>query len=246
MNVYSYIMDKLKNEKMHMGLIDPDEQEPIKAGGIAAELELAGSDAIMVGGSTGLDSKNVYLTIKEIKRKVSIPVIIFPTSAGSLSPNADAIYFMSMLNSQDREKIIGEQLKGAPIVKEMGIEPISMAYLIVEPGMTVGEVGNADMISRDDISTAVHYSLAAQYLGMKLVYLESGSGAPEPVPNDMISAVSSETDIPLVVGGGISDVNQALSVAESGADIIVTGTLIEEAKDIKRRIEGLISKIKEL
>lgn len=244
MKIMDYILNKLEDEKMHMGLIDPDEQEPIDAGYIASVLENVGSDAVMVGGSTGVNQDKLEATVSKIKSSVSIPVIQFPTSASAISKNVDAIYFMSMLNSRDRKKIIGEQVRGAPFIKMCGIEPISMAYLIVEPGMTVGRVGNADLIPKDDPDIAVSYSLAAQYLGMKLLYLEAGSGAPEPVPTDMIKKVKENVDMPLLVGGGIRKPEQALDIVEAGADIIVTGTVIEESQNIEFKLEGLISKIK--
>ncbi len=244
MKVMEYITDGLKKGKMHMGLIDPDEQDPEKAAELAFTLEMAGSDAIMVGGSTGVGHKNVDDTVKAIKSRVRIPVILFPTDASSISPAADAIYFMSMLNSRDINKIIGEQMMGAPMVKSMGIEPLAMAYLIVEPGMTVGNVGEAELIARDDSKTAVNYALAAKYLGMDLVYLEAGSGAPEHVPIDMVKRVKEEVELPLIVGGGIRTPQQARDIARAGADIIVTGTLIERPEGIKNKIEGLISAIK--
>ncbi len=244
MKVMDYIMDKLKNEKVHMGLIDPYEQSPDVAGELAYVLEAAGSDAIMVGGSTGVEQKNVDYTVKAIKKRVKIPVILFPTDARSITPAADAIYFMSMLNSLDINKVVGEQMKGAPMIKKLGLEPLSMAYIIVEPGMTVGKVGNADVIPRGENQLAVNYALAAKYLGMKLIYLEAGSGAPEPVPVEMIKAVKEEVELPLIVGGGIRTPQQAKDIARAGADVIVTGTVIEESDGVKNKIEGLVSSIK--
>ncbi len=244
MNVMEYITDRIKNGKMHMGLIDPDEQSPKEAAKIAVVLEEAGSDAIMIGGSTGVVKDNVDDTVKAVKEVVDLPVILFPTHAGALSAHADAIYFLSMLNSTDVNKIIGEQRRGAPIIKSIGIEPLGMAYIIVEPGMTVGKVGKANPIPRNDPQLAVDYALAAKYFGMELVYLEAGSGADEHVPTEMIKAVKKEVGLPLIVGGGIRTPEQARSVAAAGADIIVTGTVIEETKGIKKIIEGLISEIK--
>ncbi len=244
MKVMEYINTRIKNGKMHMGLIDPDEQPPKDAAVIAVTLEEAGSDAVMVGGSTGVVKENVDNTVKAIKEVVDIPVILFPTHAGAISQYADAIYFMSMLNSTDINKIIGEQRKGAPAIKKMGIEPLGMAYLLVEPGMTVGKVGKADLIPRDDSQLAVDYALAAKYFGMKLIYLEAGSGATEHVPVEMIKAVKEEVGLPLIVGGGIRTLEQARAVAKAGADVIVTGTVIEETKGTKKTIEGLISQIK--
>ena len=244
MKVMEYIMEKLKKEKMHMTLIDPDEQTPDKSAEIAKEAKDAGTDAIMIGGSTGLTRELMDETISKIKEVVEIPVIIFPSSASILSPYADALYFLSLLNSRDREMIIGQQMKGAIFVKKMGIEPIPMGYIVVEPGMTVGRVGKVDLIPRNEPEKALMYALAAQYLGMKLVYLEAGSGAPEPVPPSMIKLVKREIDIPLIVGGGIRKPEDAREIVRAGADIIVTGTIVEISEKIKDTLSKLIQAIK--
>ncbi len=243
MKVMEYIERKLQEKKMHMTLIDPAEQSPKESANIAYEAYLAGTDAIMIGGSTGLTRELVDDTILAIKNKTNLPVIIFPSSAEVISRYADAIYFMSLLNSNSVEYLVRQQVKGAPYIKMLGLEPISMGYLIVEPGMTVGRVGKAELIRRDDLKTAVAYALAAQYFGMKLVYLEAGSGAPEPVPVEMINAVKKEIDIPLIVGGGIRTAEQARSITEAGADIIVTGTIVEEVKDVKEALGKIIKAI---
>ncbi len=245
MKVMDYIYDMVSKEKLHMGLIDPDEQEPEEACEIAEVLDSCGSDAIMVGGSTGIEKDKLDETVKCMKDSTDLPIILFPCGASTISQYADAIYFMSMLNSRDLSKIVGEQVIGAPIIKKMNIEPLPMGYLIVEPGMTVGRVGKADLLPRNDPSISVSYCLAAQYLGMKLVYLEAGSGAPEPVPTNIISSVKENIDIPLIVGGGIRTPEKAREVVEAGADIIVTGTVIEESEKLEDKLMGIISAIKE-
>jgi phosphoglycerol geranylgeranyltransferase len=227
MRTYDYILKKVQEEKVHMTLIDPDKQDPVQAGTMAKTAVGMGSDAIMIGGSTGVDQENLDGTVNEIKRNVEVPTILFPGGAHTISKYADAIYFMSILNSKNVKNIIGEQRKASLIIKNIGIEPIPMGYLIVEPGMTVGEVGEASLIPRDDPGAAVEYALAGQYFGMGLIYLEAGSGAPAPVPEGMISQVKHEIDIPLVVGGGIRTPEDAGMVARAGADIVVTGTIVE-------------------
>lgn len=227
MKAYEYILKKVQDGKVHMTLIDPDKQDPAEAGrmaGLAVEL---GSDAIMIGGSTGVDQENLDGTVKEIKENVKVPTILFPSGAHSISRYADAIYFMSILNSKSVKNVIGEQRKASTVIKKLGIEPIPMGYLIIEPGMTVGKIGEASLIPRDDPRAAMEYALAGQYLGMKLIYLEAGSGAPAPVPQEMISRVKGEIEIPLVIGGGIRNPEDAGTVARAGADIVVTGTIVE-------------------
>ncbi len=245
MKVIDHILEKIEKETLHMGLIDPDEQTPDEAGKLAEILEEAGSDAIMVGGSTGITKENLDKTVKAMSDRIDLPIIHFPTKAGAMSQYVNAIYFMSMLNSRDLSKVIGEQVMGAPMIKKMNIEPIPMGYVIVEPGMKVGEVGNADLISRDKPESVINYGLAAQYLGMKLFYLEAGSGSPEPVPLEMIKAYKENVDIPLIVGGGIRNYKQAKKIAEAGADVIVTGTVLEESQEVGQKMKELISAIKE-
>jgi phosphoglycerol geranylgeranyltransferase len=245
MNVYISLMKKLKSQKLHMTLIDPDKQSPEYAGEIASNAHSIGTDAIMIGGSTGVTTHLLDETVQAIKRKVKIPVILFPTNVKTISKFADAIYFMSMLNSRDIRFIIREQMRGAPIIKKLDIEPISLGYIIVEPGMKAGEVGNADAIKRSDVDTAVGYALSAEFLGMKLVYLEAGSGAPEPVPKEMIKAVKNNISIPLIVGGGIRTKESAEDVINAGADIIVTGTLIENHVDALPTLKNIIEIVKQ-
>ncbi len=225
-----------------MTLLDPDKQSADDAGRLAAGAATSGSDAIMIGGSTGVTQDQVDATVLAIKSAVSIPTILFPASAANLSRHADALYFMSLLNSRDPRLIVGEQRRAAPLVKKWGLETIPMAYLVVEPGMRAGEVGRAEPIPRSQPQAAVEYALAAQMLGMRLVYLEAGSGAPEPVPGPMIRAVRQVLDIPLIVGGGIRTPEAAASVARAGADIVVTGTVVEREQDgeaLRRIIEAV-------
>jgi len=228
MEAMKYIYQKLETQKLHMTLLDPDEQGSEQAAEISRLAVDAGSDAIMLGGSTGLTQELVDATVNAIKNVVDVPVILFPTTASAVSLHADAIYFMSLLNSKNPRFLLGEQMKAAALIKKSGLEPISMGYIIVEPGMKVGMVGEAECIARDDVRSAVGYSVAGELLGMKLIYLEAGSGAPEPVPGNLIAGVKEAIDIPLIVGGGIRKPEQARAAVEAGADIIVTGTVVEE------------------
>lgn len=244
MALTEWIKNKVREGPLHFSLIDPDKQSPSEAGMLAAHAEEAGSSIIMVGGSTLLSQKQVDETVKAIKKLSSIPVILFPSAAKFLSQYADAVFFMSLLNSRNLGYVIREHVKGAPFVKQTGIEPISMGYLIVEPGMTAGRMGEVDLIKRDDIKTAVGYALSAEYLGMDLFYLEAGSGAPEPVSDEMIAAVKENISIPLCVGGGIRSVETAKQKVLAGADIIVTGTALEQENNVKDTIGAMIHSLR--
>ena len=239
------ILKKVGRKKLHFSLLDPDKQKPEVAGSIAKTVENVGSSAIMVGGSTIVSQEQVDETVKAIKKSSSLPIILFPSGAKFLSKYADAVFFMSLLNSRNLNYLIREHVKGGHFVKKTGIEPISMGYVIVEPGMTAGRVGEVDLIRHDDVETAVGYALAAQYLGMKFFYLEAGSGASTSVPVKMISAVKRNVDIPVIVGGGIRDVKTAKEKVAAGADIIVTGTTLEKERNLEKLLREIIKAIEE-
>jgi len=243
MTIAERIITQSQKKKLHFALLDPDKQTPQVAGSIARIVTDAGSSAIMVGGSTLLSQKQVDETVQAIKKNSDLPVILFPSGAKFLSKYADAVFFMSLLNSNNLGYVIREHVKGASFVKYSGLEPISMGYVIVEPGMTAGRIGEADLIKRDDIKTAIGYALAAEYLGMRFFYIEAGSGAPTPVPNEMIQAVRQNTTLPILVGGGIRDPEIATGKVRAGANIIVTGTAIEKDKHFKTTLTNIISAI---
>jgi phosphoglycerol geranylgeranyltransferase len=245
MSVAERIQKLSQKKKLHFALLDPDKQPPSVAGDIAQIVTDAGSSAIMVGGSTLMSQKQVDATVQAIKKNSDLPVILFPSGAKFLSKYADAVFFMSLLNSNNLNYVIREHVKGAPFVKISGLEPISMGYVIVEPGMTAGRVGEAELIKRNDVKTAVGYALAAEYLGMKFFYIEAGSGAPTPVPTEMIRTVKNGTSIPIIVGGGIRDARTAKEKTLAGADIIITGTAIEKDKNFKTTLIDIITAIEE-
>lgn len=245
MTIAEDITKMVKKKTLHFSLLDPDKQEPKVAGSMAMTVTEAGSSAIMVGGSTLISQRQVDDTVKAIKKNTGLPVILFPSGSKFLSRYADAIFFMSLLNSRNLDYLIREHVKGAKFVKQSGLEPISMGYVIVEPGMTAGRIGEADLIKKTDIETAVGYALAAQYLGMKFFYLEAGSGAPFPVSNEMIKSVKENADIPLIVGGGIRDVQTAREKARAGANIIITGTTLEKEKKLRQALADIIKAIGE-
>ena len=243
MHVLENIYSAFGKRKLHFTLIDPDKQDPESASRIASAAQKAGTDAIMVGGSGKISQELVDETVRRIKEKSPLPVILFPSGASFLSRHADAILFMSLLNSRSPKYLVREQAKAAPFVKRLGLEPIPMGYIVIEPGMTVGRVGEADLVERCETKTAVGYAMAAQYFGMKLVYLEAGSGAPEPVPAEMIAAVKSSIGIPLIVGGGITNESGAAKAAKAGADIIVTGTILENFSDVSGLLKPIIDAV---
>jgi phosphoglycerol geranylgeranyltransferase len=148
------------------------------------------------------------------------------------------------LNSRNAAFISGTHARIALVLKRLQVETIPAAYILVEPGMKIGEVSEAELISRDNFWQAIGYALAAEFLGMDYVYLEAGNGAAQPVPAGMIRAVKREISIPLIVGGGIRTAIDARRVRQAGADIVVTGTIIENA-GYRERLRSILSALKE-
>lgn len=231
--VFEKLTKKLGKEKLHFTLIDPDKQDITKAVELVKNAEKSGTDAFMVGGSSSTVIIQLDELIKKIKEATNLPIILFPSTHAQISKYADAIFFMSLLNSRNTNFLIEEQLKGAPLLKAYNLEPISMGYLMFESGDTCTShfVSDAKLLSNNKPEIAVAYALTAQYFGMKLIYLEAGSGAENPVSNEVISEVKKVVDIPIIVGGGIKDKKTAREKLDAGAAIVVTGTINEGNQD---------------
>ena len=228
--VARYLQERLGKGRVHMTLLDPDSVGAEEGGEIAGRAKDFGTDCFMVGGSTGVTEQNLDALVKGIKGATGLPVIHFPSHAGAISRHVDAIWFMSMLNSRNPRFITREQMLGAPILKVLGIEPLSLGYVIVAPGMTVGRVSDAEVLPRtkEGADLAAAYALAAEFFGMRFCYLEAGSGADEPVPATHVRAAKQATTIPLIAGGGIRTAAAARTLLDAGADILVTGTIAEK------------------
>jgi phosphoglycerol geranylgeranyltransferase len=242
--VEKYLKNKIREDGgIHLTLIDPEKAPPKTAAETALRAEKDRTAAIMVGGSTVTSTQQLEGTVKAIKKAVEIPVILFPNNITGICPHADAIWFMSLLNSSDPYFIFGAHVLGAPLVKKFNLEPIPLGYIIVGEGGVASIVGRAFPIPSDRPELAVAHALAAEYLGMRFVYLEAGSGVKRPVPPSMIRAVKSTINVPLIVGGGIRTANQAKEVVEAGADAVVTGNITEESGE-GNRLKELISNVR--
>lgn len=228
--VWDRLQAGLEDGALHFTLLDPASTGPEEVRRIGARAAELGTDAFLVGGSTDVDAKGLTAAAEALQDADDIPVIHFPSGAATLSPRVDAVLFMSTLNSRSRRFLVGEQVAGAPHIHGMDLETIPLGYVLVEPGMTVGEVSEADLLPRTEAGAreARAYALTAQYFGMDLVYLEAGSGAGEPVPAGHVAAAADAVDIPVVVGGGIRTAEAARERVEAGARVVVTGTLVED------------------
>jgi phosphoglycerol geranylgeranyltransferase len=242
--IEQYLIDKIKEKgTIHFTLVDPDKFSGYDCASIAAEAENGGTTAIMVGGSTLASSFDLDDAVKRIKRAVKIPVILFPNGPMGISKEADAVWFMSLLNSQNPYYLIDAQMLSAPIVKQYELEAIPMAYVIAGEGCMAGYVGYARPINFRHPKLAVGYAMAAEKMGMRFVYLEAGSGAKDPIPPTMVGAVAKYVDIPVIVGGGIRSPKVAMAAKKAGASGVVTGTLVEEESEVKEKIGQIVKAI---
>jgi phosphoglycerol geranylgeranyltransferase len=207
---------------------------------MASRAEEGGTDILLIGGTTGVDAGKLGATLCAVRDASRLPLVIFPASSGSVSCHADAIFFMSLLNSRDVRYVVREAARASMELARSGIEVLPVGYIVFEPGMLVGRVGDVDLISRDDTRTAQEYAKAAELFGMSYCYLEGGSGVVEPVPAKIVTAVREAVDIPIILGGGISDSERARQAVRAGADIIVTGTMVEREPDTAKAVEGTI------
>jgi phosphoglycerol geranylgeranyltransferase len=191
----------------------------------------SGCDAFLIGGSTGSPVR-FQAVCRTVHRAVDQPVVIFPNGAAQVFPDADAILFMSLLSGRNPEYLISQQVKGAPRVDECGLEAIPTAYLLIESGRTsaVEFISGTRPIPRTEVRIARDHALAARYLGMRLLYLEAGSGAPEPVPAEMVRSCA-DIGLPIAVGGGVRHPRQAAELVAAGARFVVIGNRFEPRTD---------------
>ncbi|MDQ7064602.1 MAG: geranylgeranylglyceryl/heptaprenylglyceryl phosphate synthase [candidate division KSB1 bacterium] len=233
MAVYNYLMDVVRRRGAgYIVLIDPDRHTRKQIGELVESACEGDADAIFVGSSIVLNSGFDSL-VRLIKRIASVPVILFPGSTMQISRHADAILFLSLVSGRDPNYLIGEQVKAAPVIRHLGVEPISTGYMLIESGkMTSAEfMSNTRPIPRDKFDIAKATALAAEFLGMKLIYLEAGSGATYPVKTEMVQEVCRYIQTPLIVGGGIRKPEEARARVEAGASFIVTGNILENRKN---------------
>ncbi|HPU83957.1 MAG TPA: geranylgeranylglyceryl/heptaprenylglyceryl phosphate synthase [Candidatus Latescibacteria bacterium] len=230
MNAFDRIMATRKTRGAGFWvLIDPDRTGPAEAAARAADAERAGADVILVGSSL-LISDTFGDAVREIRSAVKLPVIIFPGSTAQISADADAILFLSLVSGRNPDLLIGQHVRAAPAIKAIGLEPIPTAYMLVESGTltTIEYISDTKPIPRQKPDIAMAHALAAEYMGMKLVYLDGGSGAKEPVPTEMIRACYEYITLPLIVGGGIRSGDAARAAVHAGASFVVVGNALEK------------------
>jgi phosphoglycerol geranylgeranyltransferase len=224
---------KKKNALLFV-LIDSEVSHLEASNKLAKDVEKIGASAILVGGSSATDQIEMAQVVKGIKKGIKIPIILFPGNVTGVVPEADAILFSSLMNSENPYFITQAQALGASSVLKFGLEPLPTAYLVIGEGTSAWFIGSARGIPFEKPKIAAAYALAAQFLGMRFVYLEAGSGAKSSVTPEMVQTVRCTFNGFLIVGGGIKDVKTAQNLVKAGADALVIGTFLEKGGSIKK------------
>ncbi len=236
--VESYLKSELKKKKaLLFVLIDSEVSNIDVSAKLAKDVEKIGASAILVGGSSATDQIEMAQFVKQIKKGIKIPIILFPGNVTGVVPDADAILFSSLMNSENPYFITQAQALGAPSVLKFGLEPLPTAYLVVGDGTSAWFVGSARGIPFEKPKIAAAYALAAQFLGMRFVYLEAGSGAKTSIKPEMVKTVRKMFNGFIIVGGGIKDPKIARDLVKAGADALVIGTFLEKGGSVKKLSE---------
>ncbi len=241
-NVYQSLLTKKGHlQKSFAVLIDPDKVGSKEIDELVRLCTDAKVDYLLVGGSLMI-SNHLDEVVLRIKENCDIPVILFPGSPSQISKHADALLYLSLISGRNPDLLIGQHVISAPAVRQSGLELISTGYMLIDGGAptTVSYISNALPIPSDKNEIAICTAMAGEMLGMKLIYMDAGSGARKPIPDTMIGAVAAAINVPLVVGGGIVDPEKAYRNCKAGADLIVVGNAIEKAPSLIGEIASAI------
>jgi len=242
MRIYNKIIsDKKANKKSFALLIDPDKQDLSQLLTIINKAEKAKVDYFFVGGSL-LTYDSLDTCLKTIKNNSTIPVVLFPGNAMQVNDKADGILFLSLISGRNAEMLIGKQVITAPILKQSSLEVLSTGYILVDSGKptTASYMSNTTPIPADKDTVSACTAMAGEMLGLKLIFMDGGSGAKNPISSKMITTVSKSIDAPLIIGGGINSGEKALVNCKAGADIIVVGNAIEKNEDLISEIASAV------
>lgn len=219
---------KSNGQKLLAVLLDPDKIVLENVNYLIEKINGSPATHIFVGGSI-VQNNILEELISELKQKTNLPVILFPGDPSQISPKADGILFLSLLSGRNPDYLIEYQVQAAPILKKTNLEVISTGYILIESGneTAVARVSKTKPLSRENLELVLATAQAGEMLGNQMIYLEAGSGAKEPVPTEMIEMISQNIEIPVIVGGGIVDLQGIQKAYKAGADLVVIGTAFE-------------------
>jgi phosphoglycerol geranylgeranyltransferase len=240
----SLLLRKEKGQKSFAVLIDPDKVTTEKTDELVSLAVEAKVDYLFVGGSLVI-SNQLDEVVQQIKRNCDIPVILFPGSPSQVSRYADALLYLSLISGRNPELLIGQHVISAPFVKKSGLEIMSTGYMVIDGGAptTVSYISNATPIPADKNEIAMCTAMAGEMLGMKLIFMDAGSGARRPITEGMIEKVAKVIEAPLVIGGGITDPEKAYRNCKAGADVIVIGNAIEKDASLIKEMSAAIHSV---
>jgi putative glycerol-1-phosphate prenyltransferase len=244
-NIYqSLVQKKAHGKKSFAVLIDPDKVNDANMDQLIQLSVDAKVDYFLVGGSLVISN---YLDecIQVIKKNCSIPVVLFPGSPSQVSPFADGLLYLSLISGRNPELLIGQHVVSAPIVRKSGLEIMSTGYMVIDGGAptTVSYISNATPLPSDKNEIAMCTAMAGEMLGMKLIYMDAGSGARRAISETMIEKVASCIDVPMIVGGGITHPEKAYLNCKAGADVIVVGNAIEKDPMLVKEIAAAVHSV---
>ena len=242
MNIYNKILSvKKANKKSFALLIDPDKQDKKQLLAIIEKAKNAKTDYFFVGGSL-LTNDSLDLCLKTLKENTTIPIVLFPGNAMQVNNKADGILFLSLISGRNADMLIGKQVITAPILKQSSLEVLPTGYMLIDSGKptTVSYMSNTNPIPADKETVAACTAMAGEMLGLKLIFMDGGSGAKNPISEAMIKAVRKSVDVPLIIGGGIGSGEKAIANCRAGADIIVVGNAIEKDENLIGEIADAI------
>jgi len=222
-------------------LIDPDKINDAGLNQTIANAVKAKVDYFFVGGSLVI-TDTLDAVVSSIKKQCSIPVILFPGSPDQITPKADALLYLSLISGRNAELLIGQHVTSAPFIKKSGLEMISVGYMLIDGGTptTVSYISNSNPIPSNKNDIAVCTAMAGEMLGLKLIYMDAGSGAQKAIGSSMIQQVSQHIKVPLIIGGGITTPEKAKENCTAGADIIVVGNAVEKDPHLIQAISEAI------
>lgn len=227
--IYSQLLQaKLENKKLLAILLDPDKIVLENIADLISKINQSPATHIFIGGSH-VENNIIDELIISIKQKCFLPIVLFPGNPSQISNEADAILFLSLISGRNPDYLIEHQVKAAPILKQTQLEIISTGYILIESGTetAVERISKTKPLDRNDSDLVLATAQAGEMLGNKLIYLEAGSGAKQAVPLQMIKKVSENIEIPLLIGGGIIDLQGIQNAYDSGADLVIIGTAFE-------------------
>ena len=243
--IYDSLTEKKKQGKKSFAvLIDPDKVNKPMLDELTGLCVVAKVDYLLVGGSLVI-SNQLDECVQHIKQNCSIPVILFPGSPSQISKYADALLYLSLISGRNPELLIGQHVVSAPFVKQSGLEIMSTGYIVIDGGAptTVSYISNALPVPSDKNEIAMCTAMAGEMLGMKLIYMDSGSGAKRPIAESMIEAVAKNISSPLIIGGGITDPEKAYLNCKAGADVIVVGNAIEKNASLIKEMSDAVHSV---